>query len=234
MIKGKTHTYKVPVQEKDNPPVLLTKEDVTDYKEQQREVDYLNGVVEKGVYKPLLLTNGGRYARDRRVANSHYSDDKKLEVVATYLALGNHIADTVRKTGVPRDTLKYWIKSEWWPKMVQQVYNMDRQKKSSRVSRIVTQALDQLEDRLENGDYIFDQRLGEIRRMPMSSKNVITAATQLMDRQITLEKGIEDTQEKMDVSVHLKNLADQFKKFNKGYKEPEIIDVEPINPNKPL
>ena len=46
------------------------------------------------------------------------SDETKIEVVKTYLALGGNLALTASVTEISKDTLKVWKASAWWSNLV--------------------------------------------------------------------------------------------------------------------
>lgn len=200
------------------------------YDRDNRKVDYNNAVIEDGVVKPLILTNGGKHPKDVRVGMERYSDEKKLEVVTIYLSTQSR-QETSNISGVPLQTINSWMKSKWWDSACSKVRTLDKSKKLAKISRIVNQALDMVADRIENGDYIYDQKTGEVRRMPMSAKNAISASSVMIDRFLLLNKSFEDIQDKKDTNEKLSQLADAFTQFAQGKKpefgpKPDPIDAE--------
>lgn len=193
-----------------------------------RTYNFDNSIIDDGVIKPLIFTNNGKHPRDVRMAGTAYSDEKKIEVVAIYLSTQSR-QETANVSGVPLQTVNSWIKSKWWDTACTKVRTLDKSKKLSKISRIVNQALDLVADRIENGDYIYDQRSGEVKRVPMSSKNAITASSTMIDRFLLLNKSFEDVDERKDTHEKLNQLADAFTKFAQG-KKPDFTNTtqEPI------
>lgn len=202
-------------------------EELSGYERPNRSVDYSNGIIEDGVIKPLILTNGGKHPKDIRVAGERYSDEKKLEVVTIYLSTQSR-QETSNISGVPLQTVNTWMKAKWWNTACSKVRTLDKSKKLTKLSRIVNQALDVVADRIEHGDYTYDQRTGEVRRIPMSAKNAITASTQLIDRFLIINKAFEEKQVDSNVGDKLNQLADAFTKFaqSKGVVEPKQEPIE--------
>ena len=193
-----------------------------------RSVDYNNAIIEDGIVKPFVLTNGGKHPKDIRVAMERYSDEKKLEVVTIYLSTQSR-QETSNISGVPLQTINSWMKSKWWDSACSKVRTLDKSKKLAKISRIVNQALDMVADRIENGDYLYDQKTGEVRRMPMSAKNAISASSAMIDRFLLLNKSFEDIQDKKDTNEKLNQLADAFTKFAQGKKPDFGAQQEPID-----
>jgi hypothetical protein len=188
-----------------------------------RTIDYNNAIIEDGVVKPYILTNGGKYPKDVRIAGTNYSDEKKLEVVATYLACQSQV-ETSKITGVPVPTIRSFMKTKWWEPACSKVRTLDKSKKLTKLSRIVNKALDLIEDRITDGDYLYDQKTGEVKRVPMSAKNSISAANGLIDRFLLLNKSFEEQVEAKDSGDKLSQLADAFAKFTKT-KNPLVEDA---------
>lgn len=156
--------------------------------------------------------------------NSH-SWEKRMEVVSRYMLLGN-IRVVSEQTGVQYSTIVDWKKQDWWADMVDQIRRQKKTKTSESITKIVESSLDVLQDRLTNGDFILNNKTGEIIRKPVGAKEAITIANQLMQRQIQLEDLIERTSKTEESTQEtLKLLANEFIKWQKKNK-PETIDVE--------
>ena len=80
-----------------------------------------------------------------------------------------------------------------------------------------------VQDRLEYGDFVFNQKSGEVIRKPVSLRDATKTASDLMTRQAALHKeASESTTNTATASVadQLKQLADEFAKFNKRNTGP--------------
>ena len=83
-----------------------------------------------------------------------------------------------------------------------------------------------MEDRLDKGDYIYNQKTGEISRKPVSLKEARGATNDLLQRQAIIEKlNLEErnTQMKQSVNDQLEMLKQQFASFQTG----RTIEVVP-------
>ncbi len=157
-----------------------------------------------------------------------HSDTKKLEVVSL-ITNGYKIADVSELTGVPEATISKWKASPWWGKAVLTLHREDRNSKLAKISILTNKAIDIVGDRLTNGDYVFDQREGVERRIPVTARVALDATTKLLDLQVRIQTKEEDIEQVVDTNDKLNKLADAFSKFAKGKKiapDSDIIDVE--------
>ena len=126
-------------------------------------------------------------ARDRRYKKAHWTSNQKLQAVSTYLMLGN-MAETAIVTGIPLPTLKLWKTTDWFKEYSLQLQTEDVQQMDSNLKRVIGKALKTVEDRLENGDAQFDQKTGEIVRVPVKAHVALKITTDLMTKQDKLRE----------------------------------------------
>lgn len=123
-----------------------------------------------------------RTSEDKRKS---YSDSQKIEAVTTYLMLGSlPMVASMLKINV--NTLKLWKKSEWWKEVEQDLRIQEDLQLSKRMQGIINRTLDVVEDRLENGDFIYDQKTGELRRKPVLLKDAHKVGMDIADRRDVL------------------------------------------------
>jgi hypothetical protein len=157
-----------------------------------------------------------------------YTWEHKIRIVATMLATGN-MAHAAREHKVDYSTLMDWKKRPWWPKLLAEVKQAARGELQTKMSKIVSKALDAVEDRIENGEVILNNKTGELLRKPASLRDVNTVASSMLTQQIQiekLEKGATIQQETMQEL--LKQLHGEFAKFNSKTKQnnAETIDFK--------
>jgi len=147
--------------------------------------------------------------------------EKKIEVVTKFLALGN-LRLVAELSGISYDTIRDWQKTSWWKDMENEIRVSRNIQQDSKLTRIIDKALDSIEDRIENGEHVFDQRTGQVVRRPVALRDVNTTANTLMQRQAILEKmggdnNINQTQK--TITEQLAMLATEFAKFNNRHKK---------------
>lgn len=139
------------------------------------------------------------------------SDDTKVEVVKTYLALGGNLTMTATVTEISRDTLKVWKASSWWKNIVAEIQKQEKLELSAKTKRILEKTMEVLADRVMNGDYLYDHRKGTLIRKPISADTAHKISTDLIDRSEILNKVQED--EGDEKSTDIARLSDLAKRF---------------------
>jgi hypothetical protein len=153
-----------------------------------------------------------------------WSDSQRLEAAKMYLLVGSYAAVSTG-LGIPYQTLNKWKYQNWWKKHLSDLKAEETIELTARLKKIASKALDVTEDRLTHGNFQFDQKTGDVRRVPVSMKDAAKVATDLMVQQQKVEdkpvqQAIENT-----VNDRLAKLAEEFSKFAKA-KQIEGIKTE--------
>lgn len=151
-------------------------------------------------------------SRDRRYTKSHWTQNQKLQAVSTYLMLGN-MAETAVVTGIPLATLKIWKVTDWFKEYCLQLQSEDVQQMDSNLKRVITKALKATEDRLDLGDAQFDQRTGEIIRIPVKAHVALKISTELMTKQQKLYENPVREEVERTIDERLLKLSEEFARF---------------------
>lgn len=173
-------------------------------------------------YKKLAV---GRLKKVHK-PNGTWAPEKKIEVVTKWLALGN-LRQVSEDTGVDYGLVRKWRTEPWWMEIEAEIKASRHTQVDNKLSRIVDKSLELLQDRLENGDFILNQKTGEVMRKPVALKDVNKVAVDMLTRQVAQEKlqvTVKDTNQKQTIQDQLKMLADEFAKFN-GKAPIQIIDM---------
>lgn len=170
------------------------------------------------VYKRRPRSEGGRF----------YDEGTKMKAVATYLATGNR-ALTGRMLNIPKDTLKQWAAAPWWSQALKDFQIQEKLETNRRLANIRDKALGVVVDRLENGNFIFDQKTGQVRRVPVNAKDAHKIAADMLDKEDLLEarvRQLSETEEKSTANA-LSQLADAFAKMSQAAaKKEKTIEVD--------
>ena len=149
---------------------------------------------------------------DRRYKKSVWSTNQKLEMVSTYLMLGS-MTETAIVTGIPLPTCKLWKTTEWFKEYCLQLQTEDIQQMDSNLKRVVAKALKATEDRIDHGDAQFDQRTGDIIRIPIKAHVALKITSELMTKQEKIHnKPIREEVEKT-IEDRLVKLSQEFARF---------------------
>ena len=158
--------------------------------------------------------------------NKSWSDKQKIEAVQSWLLLGN-LALTSRVLGIPEVTLRVWKASEWWKNTVDEIKLQEDMQMSARLKKIVDASLSAVEDRIVNGDLIFDQKSGEMVRKQVNLKDAHKVAVDLMDKRQMIEKASVPAQIEQKDEDRLLKLAEKFADFVTKKKDV-VIDVSDV------
>jgi Trp operon repressor len=159
---------------------------------------------------------------------------KRMEVVARYMLLGN-MRLVSEQMNISYNTLMAWKNSDWWPEMVDQLKRQKQHKTNENIVRLIEQSLEVMQDRLDNGDFVFDQKSGEIKRKPVSVRDATQIATNLLQRQQVQE----ELEQKLNVKTTtvqetLSLIAQELKKHNRitgPVEDAKVIELSEQSDN---
>lgn len=164
--------------------------------------------------------------KEKLVKGAWYTDAKKLETVKCFLISGSH-KQTAAAMNIPEPTLRGWRNSDWWKECVAEIRTEGSMTLTTRLKKVAESALDITADRLENGDYFFNNKSGEVERRGVSMRDAHRVAVDLMKQADTIEKrpsGEVLTEESVDAK--LDHLAKRFESIAKqNAKKVQVTDV---------
>lgn len=173
-----------------------------------------------------------RKPKDRSITaktNKSWSDKQKVEAVQHYLLVGN-LALTARVMGIPEITIRQWKTTEWWKNVVEDLKLQENMQLSARLKNLVEASLVAVTDRLENGDFMYDQKTGQMIRKPVNIRDAHKVATDLMEKRTMLDKAVAPAQEQTQDVDRLEQLAEKFASFvlKKTEQQPIVVEVTDV------
>ena len=179
------------------------------------------------------LSNAPKRRRAVVKPGKHWSQQQKIETVLTYLATGSE-TKTAAATGVPKATLHIWRYQPWWKELVVQLQEEKDDSINADVAKIIEKSMATVADRLEHGDFGFNQKTGEIFRKPVNLKDAHKVAVDMIDKRNLLNGKPTSRTESVSANNQLEFLAKKFAEFatmtkqdlNRAINQDEIIDVE--------
>lgn len=181
-------------------------------------------------FKDRLKKISLRNAKVTHKRAAHWPMEKKIEAVSQYLVLGN-MKLVAATTGVSHDLLRQWKGQPWWLELEGEIRASQNIELDTKLSKIVDKSLDAVLDRVENGDFIYDQKSGEIKRRPAALRDIHRVSVDMISKQDLIRKGATDRNEgsKISVEEQLKMLAMNFALWvTESDKTKKTIDVESI------
>ena len=163
---------------------------------------------------------------------AHWSDNQRVGAVTTYLASGN-LSLTSVATEIPLATLNRWKVAPWWKELTETIRSEENLVLDSKLAKIVDKSVGQLMDRIEHGDYQFDQKTGAIVRVPIKARDASKITTDMIDRRQLLQaRQVEKKEGPTKIEERLLKLAESFAAFGKARvvkHEPEVIEYAEIS-----
>lgn len=150
-----------------------------------------------------------RKKRELTDERKHWSDSQKIEAVKTYLILGN-VRLTAATLKVPEGTMRLWKSQAWWKEMEADLRTEDELQLSSRLKGIAQKSFDLVEDRLTNGNYVFDQKTGRLIRVPVNLRDAHKVAVDsVIHRDVIAARNYERLNDGQ-IENKLEQLAERF------------------------
>lgn len=175
-----------------------------------------------------MLSDSERYQKTKitkRKANekfARYSDAQKLEAAKLWLLVGNNTV-TAATLGINLETLMYWKTQRWWKELIEDLRHESSIKLSNRLKSIAEKSFALVEDRIDNGDFIYDQKSGKMVRKPMLGKDAARIASDFVDKAIRLEE--KPREEEAAVVGRLEDLAKRFEELAAKKQPIQVTDV---------
>jgi len=140
-------------------------------------VDYDNAAMVKEIAANIQLPDSALSN------NSNYTKQQKIQAVAVFIVVGT-IRETARLCVMPYETLVGWVKSDWWADCITQTHAINKHIINARTTNIINKAFDNVEERLNNGEYAtYDSQTGDVIMKPVSAKDCATIAGIMFDKQ---------------------------------------------------
>lgn len=166
--------------------------------------------------------------KKKHAVGKHWPIEKKIEVVSQFLVLGN-MKLVAAVTGVSYDLVRQWKIQPWWKELEAEIRQTQNIEMDTKLSKIVDKSLDAVLDRVEHGDFIYDNKTGQIKRKPANLRDVARVSVDILSKRELLRGNATERKEMTQIPVteQLKLLAQEFAKWQG--KPQEVIDVEMID-----
>lgn len=152
--------------------------------------------------------------------------EKRIEVVSQYLVLGN-MSLVSAITGVDHTLIRKWKGMPWWKEMENQVRATENLQMDNKLSKIVDKSLDQVLDRVENGEVYWNPATKQLARKPASLKDITKVSVDILTKRELLRGNATERKETTQISVaeQLEALKVEFAKWQSPpKKELELVE----------
>lgn len=158
-------------------------------------------------------------AEDRLSTSYFYSDQEKDAFILEYYKCGT-LKQAALVLDIPYESAKMWHRQPWFEERLARVKNEADKQMDRKITVIVEQAFEQIEDRILNGEERLDKN-GRVVMVKANLSSLATTAGILFDKRQLIRKSPTNVDTPEDT---LKKLAEVLVTFAKPKKE--VIDVE--------
>jgi hypothetical protein len=179
-----------------------------------------NIVEEPTVPKPIVFSKHGNALK--------YSHKVRLEAINLFIAFGGNRSQVGEKLHIPYETLRQWEREDWWKDSYAVIKQQENLVVSAKLHKIILASLGQLEERIEFGDFVFDQKKSTIVRKPVGARDLHTIISDSVDKKIKLERPQQAEQDVVNVMDKLAALAANFSKLAQAQQSKTIVEVTDV------
>ena len=175
--------------------------------------------------QPLKITNLAK----KHKPNTTWSQEARIAAVSQYLVLGN-MALVSSVTKIPHQLLRAWKGQPWWAEVESQIRATENLQMDGKLTKIVDKSLDAVMDRLENGEFVYNQKTGQVIRKQVNMKDAAKVTVDMITKRELLRGNATARTETTQTSVEdqLKALALEFAKWQNPQPKVETLDVETV------
>ena len=113
--------------------------------------------------------------------------------------------------------------------MVTEIQSGAGQQSDNKMSKVIDKALDLIMERMEQGDYQYDQKTGRLVKVPLKARDLERVASGLFDkRQLIRKQPTNIKAADLGQAERLLQLAQKFTEMSGGQKQPERLVDEYI------
>lgn len=167
-------------------------------------------------------------AAGKAVGNkNHYTDKEKMEAACAFAVTGNS-RRTAELVNVPEGTIRSWKTTEWWNEIQSRILKEQDEELDTKLTKLIDKAVDEVNDRLGEGDYVYNPKLDKLIRKPVGAKDLAITSAVLVDKRQLLRGQPTARLEKVSQDERLLKLQEEFKRFasSKTIEQPvEVLSV---------
>lgn len=142
-----------------------------------------------------------------------WSDQKRVEV-ATAHVMGLKAPMIEVATGVPAQTVRHWRMQDWFKEIVDEIQREEDHEVDAKLTKLMNKALDNVMDRLDNGEFFWNPKAKEWQRRPVNMRDAAKVMEGSFDKRNLLRgKPTTISGKQEQISDRLLKLAAEFARF---------------------
>ena len=140
-----------------------------------------------------------------------YTPEDRMKAALAFVVTGS-LKEVEKLTGIKRATLDVWRhKSDWWPLAVEEARRTKQEELDASFTRIIHKAIEELEDRVRNGDEVI-LRNGEKERQKVKARELAGVIAQIYEKR-ALMRGDPTKREEKSSDEKLQLIMKKFERF---------------------
>lgn len=143
----------------------------------------------------------------------HSTIQQKITAAVAYKMEGGNAKEAARIAGVHHNSLYNWKKEDWWQDLQDYISREFDEDFKHRLGQIAITTMDQLEDRVVNGDTIMNYKTGELVHKPMDGKALATTLGIIFDKKQIASNKPNSISSSSSESERLKKLEQYFEEL---------------------
>lgn len=154
----------------------------------------------------------------------HYTEAEKMNAACVFAVSGNsrRVAEITR---IPEATIRCWKNQEWWHEVQSAIVREQDEELDVKLTKLVDKAVDAVNERLDNGDYVYNAKADKLVRKPVGAKDLAIVTAITVDKRQLLRGQPTSRIEKVSTDERLLKLAKQFKEFTQAKEVIQEIEV---------
>ena len=162
--------------------------------------------------------------KDLYSANGPYTPEEKLGACMAYVVTGSD-REASKMTGIPSATIRYWKASApWWPDTIAKLRKQKQDELDGRLTKVIHQAVDEIEDRLSNGDEVLGKD-NVILKKKMAGRDIAISMGALFDKRQMIRGDPTSISAKGTTADQLKEIMTEFKQLASDIRSRQEKDV---------
>jgi len=155
-----------------------------------------------------------------------YTREDRYKAAALFIGTGNSEAVS-RETGIPGSTIRHWAQHDEDFQLICQEYQAEcGQKWRYKYAQIIDETIEQIFDRIRNGDFVRDTKTGELNRVPVKAKELTIIEAIHFDKLRLLESQPTAIVQRESSDEYLQRLAERFAAMSIAHRRGDVEEHE--------
>ena len=154
-----------------------------------------------------------------------YTPETKLQAVVAWITTGS-VAAAADYASVSKNTILRWKKqAPWWLPLADAIQAVRAEELDANLSNMITDSMQELADRVKNGDYKYNAKLDKAVQVPMTARDLSSVIDRMISNRNLLRGDPTSRTESRTVEENLNYLRGEFKRMGAEAEDADITEV---------